>query len=170
MRLTASVLLLLLFLSGWMEGFHFCSRYSKDVKHFYQMNAAEKALEAKLESEWVDGNVVRIVDKTFNGRRGWVYPGDFVYSAEVEGDTAYFILQEAPDEEDGYRVVHMPDSKRELPNRVSLQDFFHWYISTATTTSPGVPVSDDASGAWPPYAFFIPSAFVNSFSPPPEMS
>lgn len=134
------------------------------------MNAAEKALEAKLANEWVEGNVVRIVDKSFNGRRGWAYPGDFVYSAEIECDTAYFILQEAPDEEDGYRVVHMPESKRELPSKVSLQDFFSWYISTKYFNSHGAFASGAAPGAWPAYTFSIPSAFAVIFSPPPEIS
>lgn len=170
MRLTASILLLLLILSGWMEGFHFCCRYSMDLERFYQMNAAEKALEARLESEWIEGNVVRIVDKTFNGRRGWAYPGDFVYSAKIDDDTAFFILQEAPGEEDGYRVVHMPDSKRELPSKVSLQDFFSWYLVASSLNSHGALSPGALPGEWPPYIFSPLSTSTGLLSPPPEIS
>ncbi len=170
MRLISSIFLLFLLLSGWVEGFHFCCRYSLEVERYYQMNASEKAIEAQLVCELVEGNVVRMVDKSFNGRRGWAYPGDFVYSAEIDGDTAYFILQEAPDGENEYRVVHMPESKRELPSKVSLQDFFSWYLSSWTFNSHGALASGAAPGAWPPCVFHLPPGFENIISPPPEMS
>jgi hypothetical protein len=168
MRLSCSILLIGLVLSGWVEGFRFCFQQGCQADHSYDMSRVEQALTEKLEKEFLEGNVVKMVDKTFNGRRGWAYPGDFVYQAEIEGDTAYFILQQSPEEEESYSIVHLPGSQKEMPVRTASQDVSHWYIFELDRVPASAVSMNNGTAAWPPLCLRYNSATEACDAPPPE--
>lgn len=168
MRLTFSISLVVLILFGWVEGFRFCFQPGASTDGAYEMSSQEQALTEKLEKEFIEGNVVKMVDKNFNGRRGWAYPGDFVYQAEIEGDTAYFILQESSGEEETYSIVHLPGSHKETPVRTASQDFSHWYIFETDRAPASIVSLNDNNAGWPPFCLQYNSATEECDAPPPE--
>lgn len=168
MRVSFSILFVFLVLSGWVEGFRFCFQQGCGADSSAEINSVEQALTAKLEKEFLHGNVVKMVDKTFNGRRGWAYPGDFVYQAEIEGDTAYFILQESPGEEENYSIVHLPGSQKETPVRTAQQDFSHWYIFETDRMPASGAMTIAGNAGWPPFCLRYNSATEACDVPPPE--
>lgn len=128
MRHLVAFALLGLVVANWMQGFGLCRQLAKtgDANNLVR----EVLLVRQLEHALHHDQTVKIVDHVFNGRRGWAYPGDFVYFAEVDGDTTRFILHKDTDEkETGWSVVHLPDASNEMPLRlVSVQEIFHNYI------------------------------------------
>jgi hypothetical protein len=114
--------------ANWLQGFNLCRTLAGQCDT--QVLAKKSEVESTLEFALHEDQAVKIVDRTFNGRRGWAYPGDFVYFAQINGDTARFILKnDADDLTEKWKVVHLPESSDENPIRpVSTLEIFHPYI------------------------------------------
>ncbi len=166
MRSALAFLFALLILVCWMRGFHmqYLDGHGDDPE---DPTAIE--LTRQLENALLEGQALRVVDRAFNGRRGWAYPSDFVYSAAIEGDTAYFILHEKASEEGTFVVVNLPDSEREMPVRPQNEaDHPIWYLATiyhpAFTAAP----ANAFLSLWPTSRSLYAVQATDLLSPPPE--
>ena len=128
MRPIIAFALFVLVTANWLQGFNFCRHLARarDLQELLSESLLTKALEYALHED----QTIKIVDPAFNGRRGWAYPGDFVYYAEIQGDTTRFIVKNnADDPTEKWQVVQLPESSDKTPIRpVSVLEIFHPYI------------------------------------------
>jgi len=114
--------------ANWLHDFTFCRQLAieRDLQELLSESLLTRSLEYALHKD----QTIKIVEPAFNGRRGWVYPGDFVYYAEIQGNTTRFIVKnDADDPTEKWHVVHLPESSDQTPIRpVPVLDIFQPYI------------------------------------------
>lgn len=169
MRHFIAFLLLGLVTANFLQGFGHCRQLAKagDV----HLLVREALLVQQLELALHHDQTIKIVDHAFNGRRGWAYPGDFVYFAALDGDTTRFIVHADPNEKEAvWSVVHLPDASDDNPVRpVSVQEIFHNYIIDESLI-----ISFKATGkalqmGWPPFNLDYANPHRHALAHPPEL-
>lgn len=156
MRILFSISLAILTLLSWMEGLHHCHRHIQMVEN--QMEAqsyVEQMLADRYSSVLQQGSTVKVVDSTYTGRQGYIYPGDFVYHAEIEGDTAHFIIESSEESTTTYTVAHLPASHKEYPPHTALEDFFSWYMAVVEIPLLSKHHCEFLFANYPPYQFIL---------------
>ncbi len=169
MRYLVTYVLLGLIAAAWIQGFSLCRQLAK--ARDAQAVVLESLLLHKLELALHHDQTVKIVDHAFNGRRGWAYPGDFVYLAEVDGDTTRFILHKDTDEKEAdWSVVHLPDPSNEMPVRlVSVQEIFHNYIIDESLIISFNAPDDAVLTGWYPFTMDYSDPYGIALTHPPEV-
>lgn len=154
MRIFYSISLAILTLLSWVEGLHLCRQYIRSVEN--QMGAlshVEQVLINRYASVLQQGSTVKVVDPTFSGRQGYIYPGDFVLQSEVEGDTTHFIIEPSAETTTGYMIAHLPDLPGEYPQAAALGDFFPWYTAIGNAGITSKTTFEFVCQNYPPYRF-----------------
>lgn len=170
MQIFYSISLAALTLLSWLEGLYLCRQYIREVEH--QMEAisfVEQALAERYASVLQQGSTVKVVESSFRGRQGYIYPGDFVLESEIEGDTAHFIIESSTGSPTDYTVVQSQNTQNEYPRHTALEDFFPWYTAVWDKDITSKTVFELDSQSYPPYRFFPASSAGDCPLQPPEI-
>ncbi len=168
MRCVLAICLLLLVLSNCLEGLGLrCA--SVRVHKSAAPSAVEQGLLRQLQYALEQDQVLKTVGRTFNGRRGWAYPADFVYAAVVECDTTYFIVHNKPQEDAPYTIIYTGDGEQPVPAEAPAPGGFqNWYLAQGLPWPVLVQLETTLRGIWPAVMYHYASPCLLLLAPPPE--